>query len=191
MSRIGKRPIPLPAGVDVKVGEGEITVKGPKGTLTKPIPRDMSVRIDGTILTVERPSDSKDHRSLHGLTRTVVANMVEGVTKGYSKTLDVIGVGYRASVAGKNLNVSVGYSHGIEVPPRPGIEFEAGTDPATRIPFIVIKGIDKERVGLSAAQIRGLRKPEPYKGKGIRYRGEAVRRKAGKSGKAGGKGGKK
>jgi large subunit ribosomal protein L6 len=143
------------------------------------------------MLFVERPSDSKLHRSLHGLTRTLIANMVEGVTNGYSKTLEVHGVGYRAALSGKNLSLSVGFSHGVEIPPRPGVEFEAGTDTQTRVPYIVVKGIDKELVGLVAAQIRAIRKPEPYKGKGIRYRGEQIRRKAGKSAKAGGKGGKK
>ncbi len=191
MSRIGKQPIPLPSGVEVSIQPGLVTVKGPKGTLTKPVPEAMIVRQVENSLVVERPSDSKEHRSLHGLTRTLVANMVEGVTKGYSRTLEVHGVGYRAAMSGKNLTLSVGFSHGIEIPPRPGIEFEAGVDTGTRIPFVVVKGIDKELVGLTAAQIRSIREPEPYKGKGIRYRGEQIRRKAGKSGKAGGKGGKK
>jgi large subunit ribosomal protein L6 len=191
MSRIGKRPIPIPKGVEVTFGQGEITVKGPKGTLTKPIHTDMILRQQDGMLFVERPSDSKLHRSLHGLTRTLIANMVEGVTNGYSKTLEVHGVGYRAALSGKNLSLSVGFSHGVEIPPRPGVEFEAGTDTQTRVPYIVVKGIDKELVGLVAAQIRAIRKPEPYKGKGIRYRGEQIRRKAGKSAKAGGKGGKK
>src|SRR2546421_8499028 len=191
MSRIGKRPIPLPKGVDIQLGDGQVTVKGPKGTLTKLVHPDMILKIDDGTLTVDRPSDGKDHRSLHGLTRTIVANMVEGVTTGYTRQLDVHGVGYRTALAGKNLTLSVGLSHGIEIPPRPGIDFEAGVDPATRTPFVLIKGIDKELVGLTAAQIRSIRKPEPYKGKGIRYHGEEVRRKAGKQGKAGGKGGKK
>src|ERR1041384_394622 len=191
MSRIGKRPIPLPKGVEITVGEGEITVKGPKGTLTKPIHADMVVKVEDSTINVSRPSESQQHRALHGLTRTIVANMVEGVTNGYARTLDVHGVGYRASLNGKNLALSVGFSHGIEIPPREGIEFEAGTEQATRLPFVIVKGIDKELVGQTAAQIRFLRKPEPYKGKGIRYRGEQIRRKAGKSGKAGGKGGKK
>ena len=191
MSRIGKRPIPLPKGVEITVGEGEITVKGPKGTLTKPIHPDMAVKVEDGTINVGRPSESQQHRALHGLTRTIVANMVEGVTNGYARTLDVHGVGYRTALNGKNLALAVGFSHGIEIPPRPGIEFEAGVEQATRIPFIIVKGIDKELVGQTAAQIRFLRKPEPYKGKGIRYRGEQIRRKAGKSGKAGGKGGKK
>jgi large subunit ribosomal protein L6 len=191
MSRIGKQPITLPKGVEVKVGNGEVTVKGPKGTLTRVIHPEMIVKVDGGTLNVNRPSDAKDHRALHGLTRTLVANMVEGVTNGYSKTLDIHGVGFRSAVAGKNLTLSVGFSHGVEIAPPPGIEFEAGVEAATRLPFLIVKGIDKELVGRIAAQIRSIRKPEPYKGKGIRYRGEYVRRKAGKSGKAGGKGGKK
>jgi len=191
MSRIGKRPIPVPKGVEIKVGEGELTVKGPKGTLTKPIHPDMILKQDNGTLVVERPSDSKQHRSLHGLTRTLVANMVEGVTNGYAKTLEVHGVGYRAAMSGKNLTLAVGYSHGVELPPLPGIEYEAGVEQQTRIPFVIVRGIDKELVGRVAAQLRSIRKPEPYKGKGIRYRGEQIRRKAGKSAKAGGKGGKK
>ena len=191
MSRIGKRPIPLPKGVEITVGEGQVTVKGPKGTLTKPFHPDMILKTEDGVLNVERPSESKEHRSLHGLTRTIVANMVEGVSNGYSKTLDVHGVGYRTGNVGKNLTLSVGFSHGIEIPPAPGIEFETGTEAGTRLPFVIIKGIDKELVGQTAATIRKLRKPEPYRGKGIRYRGEQIRRKAGKSGKAGGKGAKK
>jgi len=191
MSRIGKRPIALPKGVEVRVDRGEVTVKGPKGTLTKSIHPDMIVHIEDSTLIVDRPTDGKEHRSLHGLTRTLVANMVEGVTNGYVRVLEVHGVGYRSAVAGKNLTLSVGYSHGVEIAPRPGIEFEAGVDNQTRTPFVVIKGIDKELVGQTAAQLRAIRKPEPYKGKGIRYRGEQIRRKAGKQGKAGGKGGKK
>jgi large subunit ribosomal protein L6 len=191
MSRIGKQPITLPKGVEVKVGSGEVTVKGPKGTLTRAIHPDMILKIEDGSLNVNRPSDAKDHRALHGLTRTLVANMVEGVTNGYAKTLDIHGVGFRSNVAGKNLTLSVGYSHGVEIAPPPGIEFEAGVEAATRIPYLIVKGIDKELVGRIAAQIRSIRKPEPYKGKGIRYRGEYVRRKAGKAGKAGGKGGKK
>jgi large subunit ribosomal protein L6 len=190
MSRIGRLPIPLPKGVEVTVGAGEVTVKGPKGALTKPVRPEMIIKVEDGTLTVERPSDAKEHRSLHGLTRTLLANMVEGVTQGYTRTLEVHGTGYRASISGKNLALSVGYSHGIEIAPRPGVEFEAGVEQQTRIPFVVVRGIDKELVGQTAAQIRAIRKPEPYKGKGIRYRGEQVRRKAGKSGKAGGKGGK-
>ncbi len=191
MSRIGRRPIPVPAGVDIKINTGEVVIRGPKGTLTQAVHAEMIIKQAGAELLVDRPSDTKTHRSLHGLTRTLLANMVEGVTSGYSRTLDVQGVGYRTALNGKNLTVSVGYSHGIEVPPPPGIEFEAGVEQGTRLPFIIVKGIDKQLVGQTAARIRALRKPEPYKGKGIRYRGEEIRRKAGKSGKAGAKGGKK
>lgn len=191
MSRIGKRPITVPAGVEIKVGTGEVTVKGPKGTLTKHVPAEIIIKQDGDILTVARPTDEQKHRSLHGLTRTIVANMVEGVTTGYAKILDIHGVGFRSAMVGKNLSLSVGFSHGVEIPPPPGIDFEAGVEPGTRLPFVKINGTDKELVGQTASQIRALRPPEPYKGKGIRYRGEEVRRKAGKSGKAGAKGGKK
>jgi large subunit ribosomal protein L6 len=191
MSRIGRRPIEVPKGVDITLGEGQVTVKGPKGTLTKPVSPEMILKIEDGTLTVDRPTEAQQHRALHGLTRTIVANMVEGVTTGFAKTLEVHGVGYRTSVAGKNLSLSVGFSHGVELAPPPGIEFEAGVDPQARVPFFVVRGIDKELVGQVAAQIRKLRKPEPYKGKGIRYKGEQVRRKAGKQGKAGGKGGKK
>ena len=188
MSRIGKRPIEVPTGVEITVGEGGVvTVKGPKGTLTRQFNPDMQIGQENGTLTVTRPTESKEHRSLHGLSRTLLANMVEGVSKGYEKTLEVHGVGFRTSVAGKNLSLSVGYSHGVELAPPAGIEFEAGVDQQSRIPFLIVRGIDKELVGRTAAQIRKIRKPEPYKGKGIRYRGEQVRRKAGKSGKAGGK----
>ncbi len=184
MSRIGKMPIPIPGGVEVQVGEGSVTVKGPKGSLTKSIHPDMIVKIEDGVVRVDRPSDGKMHRSLHGLTRTIVANMVEGVTKGYEKVLEIHGVGYRAQMTGPNLNIQVGYSHPVEVAPYPGIEFEVGQETNTRIPLIKVRGIDKQVVGQQAAEIRAIRKPEPYKGKGIRYSTEIVRRKAGKSGKA-------
>ena len=188
MSRIGKRPIEVPKGVEINVGEGgQVTVKGPKGTLTRQFNPDLQIGQENGTLTVTRPTESKEHRSLHGLTRTLLANMVEGVSNGFEKTLEVHGVGFRTAVAGKNLSLSVGYSHGVELAPPPGIEFEAGVDQQSRIPFLIVRGIDKELVGRTAAQIRKIRKPEPYKGKGIRYRGEQVRRKAGKSGKAGAK----
>jgi large subunit ribosomal protein L6 len=191
MSRIGKRPIPVPAGVTVTPGEdGLLTIKGPKGTLARRLNPDIQIKQDNGTLLVERPSDGKEHRSLHGLTRTLVANMVEGVTKGYEKQLEIQGVGYRATMLGQNLQLSVGFSHLIEVWPREGITFAVANDPQSRNPIITISGIDKEKVGQTAAEIRKLKKPEPYKGKGIRYKGEAVRRKAGKSG-AKGKGGKK
>jgi large subunit ribosomal protein L6 len=188
MSRIGKRPITLPKGVEINIGEGTVMVKGPKGTLNQVVHPDMILKVEDGFLNVERPSEANEHRALHGLTRTLVANMVEGVTNGFARTLDVHGVGYRTGVNGKNLTLSVGFSHAVEIAPPAGIEFETGIENTTRIPFVTIKGIDKQLVGQVAAQIRMIRKPEPYKGKGIRYRGEQIRRKAGKSGKAGGKG---
>ncbi len=183
MSRIGKMPIPIPGGVDVQISDGSVTVKGPKGTLTKSIHPEMIVKVEGGNVLVERPSDGKTHRSLHGLTRTIVSNMVEGVTKGYEKTLEIHGVGYRAQMAGLNLNIQVGYSHPVDVTPRPGIEFEVAQEVNTRLPLVKVRGIDKQVVGQQAAEIRAIRKPEPYKGKGIRYSTETVRRKVGKSGK--------
>lgn len=188
MSRIGKRPIPVPTGVTITSAEdGTVTVKGPKGTLVRQLSPEIRLnQQDGTLL-VERPSEAKQHRALHGLTRTLVANMVEGVTKGYEKQLEIQGVGYRAQMIGQNLQVSVGFSHLIEVAPREGITYAVANDPQTRNPIITISGIDKEKVGQTAADIRKLRKPEPYKGKGIRYKGEAVRRKAGKSAAKGAK----
>ncbi|MHB0912282.1 MAG: 50S ribosomal protein L6 [Armatimonadota bacterium] len=187
MSRIGNMPIPVPSGVQIEVGDGHITVKGPKGTLTKHIPKDMIIKQVDAEVVVERPSDEAGHRSLHGLTRTIVANMVEGVTKGYEKVLQIHGVGYRAQMAGTNLNLQVGYSHPVDITPREGIQFEVGQEANTRIPLIYVRGIDKEVVGQQAAEVRAIRKPEPYKGKGIRYANEIVRRKAGKAGKAGGR----
>ncbi len=189
MSRIGKRPIPVPAGVTVTPeADGTVTVKGPKGTLVRRFNPDITYAINNGTLTVERPSDAKEHRSLHGLTRTLVSNMVEGVTTGYSRQLEIIGVGFRATMAGKTLQLNVGFSHSIEVLPREGIDFAVANDPQSRNPIVTITGIDKERVGQTAAEIRKLRKPEPYKGKGIRYKGEAVRRKQGKASGKGGKG---
>lgn len=189
MSRIGKRPIPLPAGVTITPdAEGVVTVKGPKGALVRRFHPDMKLRQDNGTLHVERPTDDKAHRALHGLTRTLVSNMIEGVTKGYTKQLEVQGVGFRATMQGETLQLNVGFSHSIEVMPREGIAISVANDPQSRNPVITITGIDKERVGQTAAEIRKLRKPEPYKGKGIRYKGEAVRRKQGKSGGKGGKG---
>ena len=189
MSRIGKRPIPLPAGVTITPGEdGLTTVKGPKGTLIRRFSPEMGLRQEAGTLLVERPSDDKSHRALHGLTRSLMANMIEGVTKGYQKQLEIQGVGFRASLQGTTLQLNVGFSHSIEVMPREGITFTVANDPQSRNPIITISGIDKERVGQTAAEIRKLRKPEPYKGKGIRYKGEAVRRKQGKAGGKGGKG---
>jgi large subunit ribosomal protein L6 len=192
MSRIGKLPITVPAGVDVQSApDGTVTVKGPMGSLSRRIHPDMKLQVqDGTLL-VQRPTDSNQHRALHGLTRSLVNNMVVGVSAGYRKVLEIEGVGYRATKDGNRLVLSLGFSHQVPVEPLPGVSFEAGNDPATRRPVITISGIDKESVGQQAAVIRKLRPPEPYKGKGIRYQGELIRRKAGKSGKAGGKGGGK
>ncbi|MES2459208.1 MAG: 50S ribosomal protein L6 [Armatimonadota bacterium] len=191
MSRIGKQPIPVPAGVTITAEEdGRITVKGPKGTLTRQLSPDMKIVQNDGQLTVERPTDTDRHRALHGLTRTLVANMVQGVSVGYQKVLNVTGVGFRATITGRKLTLNVGYSHPVEIEPREGITFSTVVDPATRMPVITVTGIDKQMVGQQAAEVRKVRKPEPYKGKGIRYSDEVVRRKAGKSGKAGAKGGK-
>jgi len=182
MSRIGRRPIELPKNVTVTpMEDGTVTIKGPKGTLVRRLSPEMKLTEENGTLMVERPSDAKEHRSMHGLTRTLVANMVEGVTNGYTRQLEIQGVGYRATMLGQTLQLTVGYSHSIEVLPRDGITFAVAQDPQSRNPVITIAGIDKERVGQTAAEIRKLRKPEPYKGKGIRYDGEQVRRKAGKA----------
>ena len=182
MSRIGRLPITVPAGVEVTLDGRAITVKGPKGTLARELHPDMRVvQGDGTLL-VERPTDAKMHRQLHGLTRTLVANMVEGVTNGYRKGIEITGVGYRAAKVGEKLQLNLGYSHPIEIAPPSGISFEL--ENPTRLAVV---GIDKELVGQVAAKVRSTRKPEPYKGKGVRYAGEVVRRKAGKAGKIGGK----
>ena len=180
MSRIGNMPIPIPSGVEVQVSDGGVTVKGPKGTLTKSVHLDMVIKQEDGVLKVERPSNGRIHRSLHGLTRSIIANMIEGITKGYEKLLEIHGVGYRAQLSGHNLVLQVGYSHPVEIAPRPGIQFEVGQNANTRMPLITVRGIDKEVVGQQAAEIRAVRKPEPYKGKGIRYSTEVVRRKAGK-----------
>jgi large subunit ribosomal protein L6 len=195
MSRIGKQPITLPAGVNIETSEdGRVVVTGPKGSLARQVSPDIRFDLDGSTLNVVRPTDSDRHRAMHGLTRTLVANMVQGVSQGYQKVLNVTGVGFRASVESGSLVLNVGYSHSVTLAPRPGITFSVVQDPATRMPIITVAGIDKEMVGQTAAEVRKVRKPEPYKGKGIRYSDEIVRRKAGKSGKAGkggGKGGKK
>ncbi len=181
MSRIGRSPIAIPAGVTVTIADGNVvTVKGPKGELTRTFNKDMSLVLEDNVLVVNRPSDQKEHRSLHGLTRTLLSNMVTGVTQGFSKTLEIVGVGYRAAKAGTKLALTLGFSHPLEVEPPKGINIDV---PAPN--KIVISGIDKEAVGALAAKIRTYREPEPYKGKGIRYEGEFVRRKVGK---AGGKG---
>ncbi|UNC90950.1 50S ribosomal protein L6 [Candidatus Contubernalis alkaliaceticus] len=178
MSRIGKKPINIPQGVEIKVSDNLVTVKGPMGQLQKMIPKDMSVEIEENILTVTRPSDSSQHRALHGLSRSLINNMVEGVTKGFEKTLELVGVGYRATKQGNNVNIAIGYSHPVLVEPKEGLELDVPTPNK-----IVVKGIDKEAVGLLAANIRDIRRPEPYKGKGIKYLDEKIRRKVGKAGK--------
>ena len=175
MSRIGRAPIAVPAGVEFACDHGTATVKGPKGELTQRIPREMIVSVADGAITVARPTDSAPHRSLHGLTRTLIANMVQGVTDGYEKRLEIVGVGYRAAVKGADLELLVGFSHPAVVVPPKGIEFET---PQPQV--VMIRGIDKQAVGEVAAQIRSLRPPEPYKGKGIRYAGEYVARKVGK-----------
>ncbi|AFL98904.1 MULTISPECIES: 50S ribosomal protein L6 [Desulfitobacterium] len=184
MSRIGKRPISIPSGVDVNIEGNVVTVKGPKGTLTKEMHSLINIALEEQQIVVTRPDDQPLSRSLHGLTRTLVANMVEGVTKGFSKSLDMVGVGYRAAKQGNKLVLSVGKSHPVELIPFEGIEVEV---PAQN--KIIVKGMDKELVGDFAAEIRKERPPEPYKGKGIKYENEVVRRKAGKTGAK--KGGKK
>jgi large subunit ribosomal protein L6 len=192
MSRIGKRPIPLPQGVEVVAAkDGTLTVKGSKGTLSRRLHPRMSVEIEDGILLVTRPTDGQEDRALHGLTRSLVNNMVIGVSDGYRRVLEIEGVGYRAAKDGRRLVLSLGFSHQVPVEPLDGVDFEVGQDTNTRRPFVTVIGIDKEAVGQQAAVIRKLKPPEPYKGKGIRYQGEIVRRKAGKSGKAGGKGGGK
>mgnify|MGYP001453096631 CR=1 FL=1 len=191
MSRIGKLPIELPKGVEVARSNGHVVVSGPKGKLERPLPAGIDLRVEDGKVLVERPNDEQQMRALHGLTRSLIANMVKGVSEGYERVLDIIGVGFRAELVGQAVRLQVGYSHSVEVHPKPGITFEVGQETNTRTFFLRVKGIDKEVVGQQAAEIRALKKPEPYKGKGIRYRGEAVRRKAGKSAKGGGKGGKK
>ena len=182
MSRIGRLPITVPSSVDVTIDGRQLTVKGPKGTLSRSLHPDITVsREDGTFV-VTRPTEQKTHKQLHGLTRTLVNNMVLGVTDGYRKGLEITGVGYRATLNGRKLTLNLGYSHPIEIEPPEGISFEV--ENPTRLAVV---GIDKELVGQIAAQVRSTRKPEPYKGKGVRYAGEVVRRKAGKAGKIGGK----
>jgi large subunit ribosomal protein L6 len=179
MSRIGRAPIPVPDGVEVSLGDGRVTVTGPKGTLARDLPPDITVRRDDGVLRVDRPDDEREHRALHGLTRTLVNNMVVGVTQGFQKDLEIVGVGYRAAAPAPTvLELALGFSHPVRMEAPEGITFEVPTP--TRI---TVRGIDKEAVGQVAANIRKLRKPEPYKGKGIRYVGEVVRRKAGKAAK--------
>ncbi|MGI6189225.1 MAG: 50S ribosomal protein L6 [Clostridiales bacterium] len=178
MSRIGKRPVAVPAGVTVNVDQNNlVTVKGPKGELSQRIHQDIKVFIDDNEVRVERPTDNKFHKSLHGLSRTLIYNMVEGVTNGYQKNLELVGVGYRAQKQGNKLVLTVGYSHPVEINEEAGVEFEV---PAPN--RIIVKGIDKQKVGALASRIRGVRPPEPYKGKGIKYENERILRKEGKAG---------
>ena len=179
MSRIGKLPVSIPGGVTITVGDGNVvTVKGPKRTLTETLSPEMKIEEENGVMHVSRPSDDKRHRALHGLTRSLLHNMVVGTTDGFVKTLEIVGVGYRAQVNGKKLVLNVGYSHPVEIDPPEGISFECPTPNK-----ILVKGIDKQAVGQIAADIRAVRSPEPYKGKGIRYENEHVRRKEGKTGK--------
>ena len=178
MSRIGRKPIAVPAGIDVKIDGSTVTVKGPKGTLTQTFNKDMAITLEGGVIEVKRPTDDKAHRSLHGLTRTLISNMVEGCAKGFSKELEVNGVGYRVQKDGKNLVMNLGFSHKVIMPEIEGISIEV---PAPN--KIVISGPDKQLVGQFAADVRKKRPPEPYKGKGIKYAGEHIRRKEGKAAK--------
>lgn len=178
MSRIGRKHIAVPAGVEVTINGSTVTVKGPKGTLTETFHSGISIKNEGGFIIVERPNDDKEYRALHGLTRTLIANMVEGVTNGFSKTLEIVGVGYKAALANKTLTLALGYSHPIIFKEENGITFEV---PNSNV--VIVHGIDKQAVGQIAAQIREKRPPEPYLGKGVKYSGEKIRRKAGKTGK--------
>lgn len=188
MSRIGKLPIALPKGVEVFVEPGQVQVvrvKGPKGELTQAVSSDLDVRVESGHVLVARKNEDRETRGQHGLARTLINNMVVGVTEGFKVSLDIVGIGYRAAAAGKGLNLALGYSHPIIIEEIPGVEFEIEADARTKVNRIHVKGIDKQVVGQVAANIRGLRPPEPYKGKGIRYLGEVILRKAGKAGKTG------
>ncbi|MEQ2528972.1 50S ribosomal protein L6 [Robertmurraya yapensis] len=178
MSRVGKKPIEIPAGVTVTLNGNVATVKGPKGELTRSFNPELEIKVEENVINVVRPSESKEHRTIHGTTRALLANMVEGVSKGFERNLELIGVGYRAQKQGKKLVLNVGYSHPVEIDPEEGLEIEVPSNTK-----VIVKGISKERVGALAANIRDVRPPEPYKGKGIRYEGEFVRRKEGKTGK--------
>ncbi|MBA4603184.1 50S ribosomal protein L6 [Thermoactinomyces mirandus] len=178
MSRIGKKPVVIPNGVEVKIEGNMLTVKGPKGILSRNFHSDINLKVENNQVIVERPSDNRNHRALHGTTRSLIAGMVEGVSNGFTKTLELVGVGYRAQKKGNKLLLNVGYSHPVEVTPLEGIEIDVPSQTQ-----IVVKGIDKQRVGEMAANIRSIREPEPYKGKGIKYSNEVIRRKEGKTGK--------
>ena len=180
MSRIGRMPIAVPAGVDVKIDGNIVTVKGPKGTLTRTVNENITVALDNGVITVSRPNDQKENRSLHGLNRTLIANMITGVSEGFKKELEINGIGYRAAKQGKDLVLNIGYSHNVVVPEIEGISIEVPSPNK-----IIISGPDKQKVGQFAAEIRGHRPPEPYKGKGIKYSDEVIRRKEGKAGKGG------
>ncbi|MBQ3518776.1 MAG: 50S ribosomal protein L6 [Clostridia bacterium] len=180
MSRIGRKPITVPAGVDVTIDGNAVTVKGPKGTLSGTFNSNMSIELDAGVITVSRPNDEKENRALHGLTRTLISNMVEGVSNGFKKELEIVGVGYRAAMEGKSVVLTIGYSHPVKMDPPEGVTIEV---PAPN--KIVVSGADKQVVGQFACEIRAVRPPEPYKGKGIKYADEVVRRKEGKSGKGG------
>ncbi len=179
MSRVGKNPVVIPSGVEVKLTNGILTVKGPKGELSRPMHKDMNVAVEADAVTVTRPSESKTHRALHGTTRANIQNMIIGVTEGYKKSLELVGVGYKVELSGNNLVMSIGFSHQVAFVPPQGITFEVASATA-----LSVSGIDKQLVGQIAAKVRGIRPPEPYKGKGIKYAGEYIRRKAGKTAKA-------
>ena len=180
MSRIGRMPIAVPAGVEVKIDGNTVTVKGPKGTLTRTVNENITVALDNGVITVTRPNDQKENRSLHGLNRTLIANMVVGVSEGFKKELEINGIGYRAAKQGNDLVLNIGYSHNVVVPEIEGISIEVPSPNK-----VIISGPDKQKVGQFAAEVRGHRPPEPYKGKGIKYSDEVIRRKEGKAGKGG------
>lgn len=178
LSRIGKKPVVIPNGVDVSIEDKQVTVKGPKGTLTRTFTGDISIKREDNQVIIERANDNRVNRSLHGTTRSLISNMIEGVTVGFTKELELVGVGYRAQKKGNNLVLAVGYSHPVEIVPEEGLEIEVPSQTQ-----VIVKGMDKEKVGALAADIRAVREPEPYNGKGIKYKGEQIRRKEGKAGK--------